>query len=153
MNKKKVAGDLAGALERARALRPKLSEATDRLNQAIVEAEKAIAALQLGVRASVVLHHTPPNADQPLGWYEYLTFGKEGRIWRLLIETGDDVNPEYDVIPLVNASRELRLQAIEKLHDLVEEMIAKAESTVQEVEQKTAEVKQFVASITGEADR
>src|ERR1700738_1169264 len=112
--KKAEPGDLADALARANAIRPMLSAAADALNKAIEEAEQAIAALKLGVRASVNMF-----SDDEIGWAQDLAFGKEAKTWRLLVETTHQGAETSEVTPLVNASREIRLHAIGLLPDLV----------------------------------
>jgi hypothetical protein len=143
MTEKKPAESLAAVLERARAIRPRLAKATDKLNQVIEEAEKALAALQLGVRGEVTLEF-----DQESGWYRSLVFGKEDKVWRLLIETGDAAEGEIlSTTPLVNASREIRLQVIGKLPELVKKMMEAAEAEVRRVEETVAEAESFTLSL------
>ncbi|HYO58054.1 hypothetical protein [Archangium sp.] len=143
MTEKKPAEELAGVLERARAIRPRLAKATDKLNQVIEEAEKALAALQLGVRGEVNL-----DFDEESGWYRSLVFGKEDKVWRLLIETGDCVVGEiHSTTPLVNASREIRLQVIGKLPELVQKMMEAAEEEVRRVEATVAQAESFTLSL------
>lgn len=139
--------DLAEALARAREVRPKLSEATDKLNKSIAEAEQAIAALQLGVRASVEMYSGPDHNP----WYTNLVFGKDGKAWRLFIASGHPSHPEEELTLLTNASREYRLRAVELLPELVRELIVTAEMEVERVERKANEVRGFVASITRES--
>jgi len=136
---------LADALARAREVRPKLSEATDKLNAALVNAEQAIAALQLGVRASVTMY-SGPDSDP---WYTNLVFGKDGKAWRLFVETGHDFHDgESDSTPLTNSSRELRLRAVQLLPELVHELIRAAEREIQRVEDGTSEICSLVATLT-----
>lgn len=128
---------LAEALARARALKPKLEGATDEMNRSIQEVEAALIALQLGVRASVTLV-SDTNREFGWTWYRTLVFGKDAKVWRLLIEEGRDDHPEDDVYtPLVNASREVRLQATEHLPELVRELVKTAEAEIARVEEAT----------------
>lgn len=55
----KPSGELAQALARAKELKSQLAAAADELNRSIADAEAAIVALQIGVRASVVLEEDP----------------------------------------------------------------------------------------------
>jgi hypothetical protein len=146
----KPADSLAEALARGREVRPKLAEATDKLNQAIAAAEQAIAALHLGVRAAVSMYSGPDHNP----WYTNLVFGKDGKTWRLFIETGHPSHPDQEELtPLTNASREHRIRAVELLPDLVRELIVTAEQEIQRVEQKTSEANEFVANITREGSK
>lgn len=147
MSNQQSASNLAGALERARTLAPKLSAATDKLNEAISEAEQAICALQLGVVARV--HLDGSESDHPAA-YELLTFGKYGNAWRLIVESGLEGEPETEsYTPLANESRETRLRAAEKLPDLVEKMVSEAEKELRRVEEKTAKISNLVVAIGG----
>ena len=61
---------------------------------------------------------------------------KEGKQWRLMIGSG----PEGDLdnwTPLANASRDTRLEALDLLPKLVEDMLQRAEKEVTEVKDKT----------------
>lgn len=130
---------LAETLARARDLKPKLDGATDEMNRSIHEVEAALGALNLGVRASVTLAE---RTDQQHGytWYRNLVFGKDAKVWRLLIEEGRDDHPEdIDFTPLVNASREVRLQATENLAELVGAIVKTAEAEIARVEAATKE--------------
>jgi hypothetical protein len=137
-------GALAEALERANAIRPMLSAATDELNKAIEEAEQTIAALQLGVRASVNLY----SDEGGTGWYQDLVFGKEAKSWRLLVETGD-ASERSEITPLVNASREIRLDAVERFPALVSRLFQVAEEEIHRVQERTATARKFTQSIGG----
>jgi len=139
MRVKQPPAGLAEALARARDLKPKLDGATDEMNRSIHEVEVALAALHLGVRASVTIES---RTDQQFSftWYRCLVFGKDAKVWRLLIEEGRDDHPEdIDFTPLVNASREVRLQATEHLAELVWAIVKTAEEEIARVEAATKE--------------
>jgi hypothetical protein len=121
----------ADLLARARGIAPQLGSATDELNAALTRAEKAIASLRLGVTASVTLSEQREE-DAPYTRLECLTFGKDGAHWRLLIERGIEDEPEtWTSTPLVNASREVRVLAADRLPELLEKLIANAEEQVE----------------------
>lgn len=119
-------------------LRARLVTATDQLNASIRTAETVLAGLHLGVYAEVALPY-----DRP-GWTQALVFAKEHKEWRLLIETGP-TDGEVDVVPLVNASRELRVTAVDYLPALASALLATAEEEVSRVGRSTEGVQVMIA--------
>jgi len=106
-----------------------LAAATDQLNEQLEEAECAFADLNLGVTASVSM--LPSDPEERLG------FGKLDGRWRLT----------YGALrrqPLVNASREQRLRAHDKLPELLLALVDEAKQQVTRVQEATASVRQFV---------
>lgn len=147
--KEKPSGDLAQALSRARELKTKLAAAADELNRSIAEAEAAIAALQIGVRASVVLEGDPETL-----WSRLLVFGKDAKGWRLLVSEGRDPIPDsWTEQPLQNASREVRLQAIKMLPALVQAMVTTAEKEIQRLEGAATASRLFVEELAKGRDQ
>jgi hypothetical protein len=147
---KKAPGDLAQALARARDLKPRLEAATDDLNRSIEAAEAALVSLQLGVRASTLMDG---NKDDSL-WGRYLAFGKESKAWRLLIEEGElDEEESWTVTPLVNASRELRLRAVELLPTLVQKLVSTAEAEIKRVEAAATAARNIVTALSSGGDK
>ena len=146
---KKAPGDLAQALARARDLKPRLEAATDELNRSIEAAEAALVSLQLGVRACIVMQR---NDEE--GWGRYLTFGKESKVWRLLIEEGiDEPEVPLTITPLVNASREIRLRAAELLPTLVQKLVSTAEDEIKRVEAAATAARNVVTAISSGGDK
>src|SRR5690349_9162021 len=129
----KPAMDFNEAVARSRAVADRLNTATDAMNKVILEAERAITELQLGVPGWVQMFHET-QTDEP--WYEALTFVKpDGKTWRLMVEVGPDRDPDRaNVTPLANSSRETRLAAINHLPALVQMMVDRAEQEVARVE-------------------
>jgi hypothetical protein len=138
--------DLTPLLARAREVAPKLGSAADELNAALARAEEALASLRLGVTASVDLEEDGGSGSD---WFELLTFGKQGAAWKLLIETGEGGFPEtFSTSPLLNASREKRLLAAERLPRLVEELVKEAEEQIAHVRARAEAVDTLVTSIS-----
>ncbi len=114
-----------------------------------MEAEAALAELRLGVFASVVLA-SEPIEDTNYTHVQLLTFGKTGRGWRLLVQSGlDDEGASQSSNPVCDTSRETRLLAAKKLPLLLEELIKRAEEEFQDVRSTTEEVKGLVQAIRG----
>lgn len=125
--------DLKAVVQKARVLREELTAATERLNQLIGECENALAGLDLGVEAEVLL---PFHKAQ---WEQALVFSKENGVWRLIVETGP-VGGEVEVVPLVRCSRAVRLRAIDYLPSLLTALLGTVEKLKERVEEshKTA---------------
>jgi hypothetical protein len=118
---------LRASLQRARRVAPELASATDAVNLALERVEQALAALNLGVTASVNLY--PGCVDD---WQQCLGFGKDGSTWRLVLESGpaggDD--EDWSQSPLLSTSKEVRLRAVERLPALVDKLVEVAERQV-----------------------
>jgi hypothetical protein len=139
---KQGASRLPAMLAEARGLGGRMAAATETLNANLRELEAALTALQLGVTATVLMND--PDAD---GFLRYLSFGKDNRDWKLLILTTEFGRVEDDApvesSPLLNCSRAIRLKAVDNLPALVERLIAKATSEIEEVEAQAKKAAAF----------
>lgn len=97
-----------------------LPVATDQLNERIRDLEATLAAAGFGVPATISLERAK------------LSFRKWDNEWRLMI---DDAAGKT---PLVNASREYRLEAATRFHDLVTEIQNNTNSELTRVQQAIA---------------
>jgi hypothetical protein len=131
-------------LARASGLAPQLGKAADELNGRLVELEDAFQMLKLGVVASVPLY---PNDDDPSETYQNITFGKDGKAWRLLYQYGDEICDEHKSVPLVNATREVRIQAAGQLAALLDRLIEVAEEEIARVQDKSRALAELAAEI------
>jgi hypothetical protein len=135
------------ALSRAREVAAQLGPATDRLNALLQAVETALAELQLGVAGYARMNEKNPE------WAQMLTFCKFGNTWQLMIESGPDGgDPEdFSSTPLCNASRELRLQAVDYLPQLIENLVNEATAQAKTVQAKTLQVAEILAELRGGA--
>lgn len=140
MAKKSTASALAEALSRARVLSAEMSSATDELNASLGEVEKAIADLKLGVTTQVLMKDDFP-------WSAHLSFGKEQQVWRLLYLTGVEGDDGWKTTLLVNASRAVRLDAVDFLAPLVDQLVKTASSEVENIRTKTKAVKDLTVQL------
>jgi hypothetical protein len=124
-------------------LKAELSAATDALNASLRKAEQALTELNLGVTASVALW--PKQSD----WLQFLRFGKDASGWRLILESGPDGgDPEdWSESPLLNASKEVRLQAVERLPALLEELVKTAEEHLVTLRTRAAQADAFADTV------
>lgn len=139
MNDSPDAERLSEALLRGQKAAEELGAATDQLTEALLQIERALAEQRLGVSASVRLQ-TTHGFDENSGDEEVdlddLSFRKEGKRWSLFIDSGPEhpCGPgDWHSIPLANASRELRLLAVEKLPELIDALVRNAESQLAEI--------------------
>lgn len=120
--------DLANKLRGAIPDRETLATVTDGLTEEIALLEREVSELRLGVSESIPLGNKGP----PL----HLWFRKEGKVWRFMV-VGETVN----AIPLINASRELRLIAVDHLPELIAKLVDSSRSRVAVVQDKTDAVR------------
>ena len=120
------------------AARADLESATDFLTSSIVRAEEAVAALHLGVAASVPF---PLDGDDA-GLDRRLRFGKVGDRWRFSVETRHGSNP------LVNASRMVRGAATRYVDAILEALLKEARKEVGDVAERCSAVEDFVRRIS-----
>jgi hypothetical protein len=133
---------LAAALERAQTISERFSKVTQAVNDRLREVQTALVGLRLGVRGVVEL---PLPGDEP-EWRRYLVFAKINGEWILFIESGaDDSRADWTITPLLNASREVRLAAVDVLPFLVEDMVDSAESALAESEGKAKALDEFLS--------
>jgi hypothetical protein len=140
---------LRESLQRARRLAPEVAEATDAVNAALERVEGALSSLNLGVTAAVDLDPARNPFDE---WEQCLRFGKNGSTWRLLLESGPvggDAD-DWSESPLLHASKEVRLKAIERLPTLVNKLIEVAEEQISELRAAAAKADALAEMLTGE---
>lgn len=141
---------LSEALARAQKAAGNLKPATDQLTEKLAKIERALTDLRLGVTASIELKSEDVEDD---GGRHYgtevtaLAFRREGKTWKLMIESGMTEDEHWHSIPLLNASRELRLLAIDRMHVLVERLAEQTEAQVQEVELHRAKADALLAQL------
>jgi len=141
--------DMTQAVSRVQELRTQLNVATDKLTGTLIEAENALASLQLNASAGVPLPYDRPN------WTRTLIFAKEGSpqrkirsagLWRLMVEQGP-INGIPDVKLLVGCSREIRVRASEMLPALLNALITAAEAQVARVVESSQVVTSFISTV------
>ena len=144
-SKKEVApSDWKEALSRAVVGRNELNSVTDGLNKEILVAEEAMRSQLSGVTASVLLSS---DEDGEVS----LAYGKYGAEWRLLIEkTGPGGEGVADVVPLPNATRQVRVRAVEHLPALIKKMAAIIEADLSEVRSAKDKVADFAELVKNE---
>jgi hypothetical protein len=110
--------DLCGALDKA----------TDTLTAGIVQFELALYDLRLNLQVRV-----------PISQSRKLAYVKTNGNWRLVVET------EADTIPLINASRELRIECATQFPALLEALSGMARQQFERVQQASGVVQECIA--------
>jgi hypothetical protein len=127
----------------------RLHEATDSLNAVLLEAQQALADLNLGVTAFVLLEE-----GEESGWYKSLGLVKVGREFKLVIfeaERGDEENGS--TTELIHASRESRLQAVTALPRLYEQLVQVFKVEVARVMDSISTVQKLTQAIRAKAGK
>ncbi|MEO5726076.1 MAG: hypothetical protein ABI134_18375 [Byssovorax sp.] len=136
-------------LARARELSAAISTATDALNASLQRAQQALTELNLGVTAAVPLYPQMSHAESHLDWRQFIRFGKDASGWRLILESGHEgQDPEdWSESPLLNASKEVRLQAVVRLPALLEQLVETAEAHLTSLKERAAEADAFASTV------
>jgi hypothetical protein len=143
--------DALGLTERLAAARAKakvLAEKTDDLNEVLRSAEDAISALKLGVPGWVGLEGEREDSDDAtetsLQWGRF-----EGK-WCLAIVEGRPDMEDWHATPLLRCSRTLRVDAARKLPELLDNIIARVDEEISEVEKSALAASDFVVRLRTE---
>jgi hypothetical protein len=137
-----------------------LNKASDALSQQIARAESALNEVKLGVWAWVKIRSTyRPESDlsinrkpAALTEVEYLGYGKHRGKWCLLYSTEYEEYPDEDfrsVVPLREAPRQERIDAVEKLPELIRQLEKNAKELANEANAKASQVADFVSALEG----
>ncbi|HEY2498944.1 MAG TPA: hypothetical protein VGK24_17915 [Candidatus Angelobacter sp.] len=132
-----------------------LNNATDQLNEQINTIEEALASYNLGVSGWGIAHHVDHEERDNFGNVRdihtqaiYAGYEKRSGKWCLLASSIFDSDPDTSQEWILrDAPREIRLQAIDGIPKLLEDMIAKATKLSHEVSAKTAQAANLAQSI------
>ena len=135
----------------------RLNEASDILSRQIAQVEAAINELKLGVWAWVTVSKYEADSDFTVGGksdtvtkVESLGYGKHQGKWCLLFATSYEEYPDprlETVIPLRDAPRMERIQAVEKLPELIQALEAKAKDMAQLATTRAGQVAEVAAAL------
>jgi hypothetical protein len=128
-----------------------LNSVSDAFSKAVSDIDEAFKRLNLGIVAWVQVHEDGPSSDDPVYQVEEIGYAKLGNKWGIAVRarTGniasDRDEENVDVWPFNEATRALRLRAIEKLPNLVNKLSQLAAQMTKELQVKLADT-QAVAS-------
>lgn len=136
-----------------------LNKATDQLKETIEGLDASVGALNIGLVVWVIVeHHIDPDDDARYE-AEQIGYAKVNGSWRIAVrrvvaDERDCGPPEVrEIWPFNDAPRDLRLRAVEKLPNLIEELAKKAIQTAEAVNQKLQETRAFTAAIMKKSPR
>jgi hypothetical protein len=130
-----------------------LNAASDDLGKPIYACEASLKKLNLGIPAWVELS----GADSGGRWWDRsLGYTKLKDRWGIALRTregrhGDDGSDEEELWPFNDAPRWMRIEAVTKLPDLLEELLRQAKATTQQIKKKIAHANELAGAI-GAAD-
>jgi hypothetical protein len=130
-----------------------LNKASDFLSTRISEVESALARYKLGITAWVEIDRQ--DVDAGGGGYSYtrirqLGYGKNNGKWGLLVSEFYDEDPDasWHESFLREASRDVRLSAVDKLPDLLKRLVQKATEVANDATLKAETARQIAAGLT-----
>jgi ABC-type transporter Mla subunit MlaD len=135
------------AIERFPAAAATLNNATDQLGKSVGDLDAVLKKFSLGVPTWVQFSRFL-NEDAGCRYYEELGYAKIGGRWGISIRTvGQEVGQQDDIEQWLfgDAPRLLRVQAIEKIPDLLEALLESAGDMSKRIAEKAEEV-DFLAS-------
>jgi hypothetical protein len=152
-------GKAEAAMKQLSSLSKSLNEVSDQLNKQIAEIESALNAYKLGISAWVELKREQEQTQGGDGKFCELThveefgYGKYNGKWGLLhssyyeefLDPGDPQSVQTTFFR--DASREIRLAAVEKIPELLSALSGVAAKTTDEVLKKTAAAKEIAGAL------
>jgi hypothetical protein len=144
-----MTADVQASLRKLSSLSKNLNEASDALTAELNSVETALNKLKLGVSAWVQIRTEELGSGETgissLGYY------KLGGKWGLVLyQYLDGMQDDSDdgVIPLREAPRDLRIEAAEKLDDLLEKLAEQASKTTDRVARTAAQAKEIASALS-----
>lgn len=132
-----------------------LNDASDELGKTISQIDTALKKLNVGVIVWITIQARPADPNNGETWYEadHLGYAKVNGRWGVAIRTvGEDIqNPDHcsDEQWLFNdAPRALRLQAIDKIPDLLEGLAQVAAKTKEEIRKRLKDAQDVADAVT-----
>jgi hypothetical protein len=134
-----------------------LNLASDKLNEAIEQLNAALKKLNLGISSWVSFY---VYEEGPFSDVHEIGYGKVNCKWGIAIKkTFEDLSaPEGRQIEetewqFSEAPRDMRIQAIPKLHKVIDKLNEDAEKTTQVITEKTADAKELAKAISSIVDK
>lgn len=126
-----------------------LNDASDALSDQIAEVEAALNELKLGVRGYVKIRsNTSVESGIEVTDSQYLGYAKCRGKWCLTLVDASDKYPDQDSeIPLREAGRTDRMEAVEKLPELIRKLEAETKRLVDQARSKAAKVESFAEAL------
>ncbi len=149
-------------LKRLSVLSRALNEASDRVSKQIAEVESALGALRLGVRAWVLVESSQESVESEdvrtkerkytsLTHFLSLGYTRHKGKWALVVAEGyeefsDDEDPNR-ITPLLEARRDVKLAAVEKIPALLKAIEEEGAKVAQEATKQAEHLKHIAAGL------
>jgi len=145
---------IASSFKQLAAVSTDLNSAAHELSKTISSLDEALKALNLGVSA---WHQVAGNEDRQDGsyWSRDLGYARVRNKWGIAIRKTwgnygyDDYNEEEWLF--ADAPRWMCIESVDKLPDLIEDLIKRTEETTGKIKAKTHEAKELAAAISAAA--
>jgi len=156
-------GKVEASLKQLSLLSKSLNEASDELSKQISAIESAVNQFKLGIWAWVrepILTESElsdPDAEGKrfeLNYHYQLGYGKHNGKWGLLVSYFWEANDEDTKIEFLrDTSREIRINAIDKIPDLLDILAKDMSRLTQETSKKASEAKELAAALNNKKSR
>jgi len=149
-----MADKIDSTLKKLASVSQSLNQASDLVTARIGEVESALREYKLGVEAWVDIRRWYDEGQFTDGsWYRLgrtrrLAYGKKDGKWGLLTYIIAEESDEYEEFAFLReAPRDLRLNAIDKLPELLDALVEKAVQTAQEASRKAEKAGHIAAGL------
>jgi hypothetical protein len=152
-----MTGKVETSLKQLSLLSKSLNEASDELSKQISAIESALNQFKLGiwawVREPVLTESELSDPDEKgmrfeLNYHYQLGYGKHNGKWGLLVSYFWEANEEDAEIEFLrDASREIRMKAMDKIPDLLDILSKEMSALTQEASKKASEAKELAAAL------
>lgn len=156
-----MTGKVEASLKQLSSLAKTLNEASDELSRQITALESALNSYNLGVWVWVkepILTETELSEPDGEGhryevcYVHQLGYGKHKGKWGLVVGSFWDADPEEGQLTFLrDASREIRLKAMDRVPDLLEALAKELAVLTDEASKKAAEAKELSSALTKRA--
>lgn len=139
--------DVQASLRKLASISQNLNAVSDKLTEELTSVESALKKLKLGVTAWVNLF-----TEELAGGEECVTslgYCKHSGKWGLFIfECIAGCEPDGQITPLREASRDLRVKAAEEIENLIERLAEEASETTAKIAKRTDELKKIAKALS-----
>jgi hypothetical protein len=130
-----------------------LNSASDGLSKLVAELDSALKPLNIGLVCWVDIHAPWTSEDGSQTYREQLGYSKKGGKWGVALRTINEFmyndDPDVEEWAFNDAPRQLRLRAVDRIPELLDEMVKQAAKFTKEIAEKTLQVQQLVSAIRG----
>jgi hypothetical protein len=129
-----------------------LNSLTDQLTEQVAQVESVVNVLNLGLRVSIIVHSYSGDDEPWLSSDLRLSYDKNDGKWGFEIEEYDedhntDRRHNYKSWKFKDAPRALRLEVVQRIPDLIKEMVKESEVAAKQVTEKLGDAKSIASSL------